>query len=84
MKYLAIAMLASWGLYSWQIAAVLGAMCMVITLFYSAALVGETEQKIVKTFYVLVLVMSLMMLTIITQKLNYDDEIPKMCNSVQC
>lgn len=84
MKYLAIAMLASWGLYSWQIAAALGAMCMVIALFYSAALTGETEQKIVKTFFVLVLVMSLMMLAILTQNLNYDDEIPKICNSVQC
>ncbi len=87
MIYLAIAILVGWLIYSWVIGVGLAVMCLVIALFYSAALSGDTQQKIIKAFSILVIVLSIVMIGAMNQRPNdteSDPPPPKMCGAVEC
>lgn len=85
MIYLAIAALLAWLLYSWQIGIGLGVMCGIIALFYGAALPGNADAKVIRTFSVLVLVLSVIMVGVLTQKAaDHDADQPKLCSGVPC
>ena len=84
MGYLATAALIGWLLYSWSVALGLIMVCGVISLFYAGALEGDAQSKVVRCFAGMVLVMTLVMVGVVTQRIAYENDGPKTCAAVQC
>ena len=84
MIYLAAFLLIGWLLYSVPIGIGLASMCVVMSLFYCAAIGGEADDKVSKTFLFLVILMSLIMMGVVNEGPTFDGDMPKMCNHVEC
>ena len=85
MIYLAGGIMAMWLVYSWKIALVLAGMCWIISLFYCGAISGEAQAKVIKTFCVSLIVISLIMLGAIRgSDPDADSDAPKYCNAQAC
>ena len=81
---LATCVLVAWMIYSVEIGIGLGVMCMVIAAFYAGTLSGPADKKTLKTFSVLVLALSILMIGIVNHETRYEDAGPRMCSGVAC
>ncbi|CAK0755448.1 hypothetical protein CCP3SC15_2070003 [Gammaproteobacteria bacterium] len=84
LPYLAVAALLAWLFYSWKVAVGLALMCGAIAIFYGAVIKGEADRKVSRTFAILVLILSAVLLGVAMQRSDDDSEEPKRCNQVYC
>ena len=85
MNTLTVVTLLGWFIYSWKIAFVLFLMSFVIALFYSGADEGGADSKVFRTFSIIVLALSLVMIGIATSQVeDGESERPKMCSHMHC
>lgn len=82
MRYIAIAAILAWLVYSPKIAIGILLLAGLIAPFYCAAIHGSAKEKLVKTFAAIVLALSVLLVGIVNHESA--DGGPKMCNRVEC
>ena len=85
MIYVTAGVLVLWAIYSWALALALVLICFLIAIFYCGSISGEAQAKVIKTFCIVVIAVSLMMMGAIG---NYatdgDQDAVKYCNAQAC
>ena len=82
MQLIALLCLFGWAVYSPAIAVALGVMCGVIAIFYAGIFDGPADEKTLKTFSILVICMSIVMVGAFSG--HIDGDAPRMCARVEC
>ena len=78
----AAVVLTAWAVYSPAIALGLLFLCGAISVFYAGALKGRADEKVLRLFSILVLILSIAMAGAFNSPL--EDSGPRMCSGVAC
>ncbi len=85
MNYISAAIIIAWLAFSWKIAAAIFIVCGTFSLFYSAAIEGGADEMVKKTFFWLVISMSILMVgAMMGSNSVLDENAPKMCGRMEC